>query len=146
MGDNAAVRAERAIFLGLGAVWLASPARAESPSDELITAQVDALPGPSLAPGQAGELSLVVLESPDRGLPLAVRIDASGLELLDNRLGWSAVVDPLAIQPRLRAQLRAPAAPGDYVVEARVEYWVCREQWCRRKTGRVAWTVVVEGE
>jgi len=101
---------------------------------ELIAAQVSAL-----------ESSLILLEAPDRDMPLAVRIDASSIELVDDRLGWSQVVDALALQPRVRASFRAPAQPGAYEVRASVEYWVCGERWCRRKYGELSWSVVVEG-
>jgi hypothetical protein len=116
----------------------------ERPGTELITAQVRALDSEPLAPGQRGELSLILLEAPDRDMPLAVRIDAGVLELLDNRLGWSQVVDPLALQPRLAASFRAPEQPGAYEVRASVEYWVCGERWCRRKLGELRWSVIVE--
>jgi hypothetical protein len=129
--------------LALALAVLVTPA-SERPGTELITAQARALDGPTLAPGQRGELSLILLEAPDRDMPLAVRIDAVALELLDNRLGWSQVVDPLALQPRLRASFLAPEQPGEYHVRASVEYWVCGERWCRRKLGELRWSVIVE--
>lgn len=133
---------------GLGALalgLLVAPANdAERPGAELITAQVQALGSPTLAPGQRGELSLILLETPDRDMPLAVRIETEALQLVDNRLGWPQVVDPLALQPRLRAPFVAPAQPGEYQVRASVEYWVCGERWCRRKLGELQWSVVVE--
>lgn len=116
----------------------------DRPGTELVSAQARALDVPALAPGQRGELSLILLEPPDRDLPLAVRIDAAPLELLDNRLGWSQVVDPLALQPRLAASFRAPDQPGAYEVRASVEYWVCGERWCRRKLSELRWSVIVE--
>ena len=111
---------------------------------EPITAEVEALAVEVVAAGQRGELSLVVLESADRTLPLAIRIDAGPVELDDNRLDWAAVVDPLASQPRLRARFRAPPAAGRYPVHASVDYWVCREGWCRRKHGELDWVVPVD--
>lgn len=114
------------------------------PGTELITAKVRALETPTLAPGQRGELSLLLLEAPERDLPLAVRIDDSPLELVENRLGWSAVVDALALQPRVRAAFTAPAEPGRYEVRASVDYSVCGERWCRSKRGELRWIVVVE--
>jgi hypothetical protein len=127
------------------ALLAAAAADGERPGAELITARVSALESPPLSPGQRGELSLILLEAPDRDLPLAVRIDASPLELLDNRVGWAQVVDPLALQPRVRASFRAPEQPGAYEVRASVEYWVCSERWCRRKLGELRWSVIVEG-
>jgi hypothetical protein len=142
-GDDARVSG-RFITL-LGVLVAAEPSSdGERPGTELIRAQVQALDSPALAPGQRGELSLVLLEAPDRDMPLAVRLDAGALELLDNRLGWTQVVDPLALQPRLRATFRAPEQPGEYEVRASVEYWVCGERWCRRKLGALRWSVIVE--
>jgi hypothetical protein len=136
------------LSLTLGALALLASTHesddSQRPGIELITAQARALDSEPLAPGQRGELSLILLEAPDRDMPLAVRIDASALSLLDNRLGWSQVVDPLALQPRLAASFRAPEQPGAYEVRASVEYWVCGERWCRRKLGELRWSVIVE--
>ena len=134
----------RLIGASLFAISLANAEPADRPGTDLIAAQVSALESPSLLPGARGELSLILLEAPDRGMPLSVRIDAAGLDLIDDRLGWSQVVDPLALQPRLRASFRAPAQPGEYEVHASVEYWVCSEHWCRRKQGELRWSVIVE--
>jgi hypothetical protein len=110
---------------------------------EPITAQVQALVVAPLAAGVAGELSLLLLESPERSLPLALRLDSDSVALVENRLGWSAVVDPQALQPRLRAPFRAPSEPGVYVVRASIDYQICAGEWCRQKRGEVEWTVEV---
>ena len=154
MGDHERVTASPTLGVGAFALALAllaadpDPDASERPGTELITARARALDSPALAPGQRGELSLVLLEAPDRDMPLTVRLEpgegAGPLELLDNRLGWSQVVDPLALQPRLRAPFRAPEQPGEYQVRASVEYWVCGERWCRRKLGELRWSVIVE--
>jgi hypothetical protein len=152
LGDHERVTASPTLGVGTFALALAllaaepdDPDASERPGAELVAARARALDSPALTPGQRGELSLVLLEAPDRDMPLAVRIDAGALELLDNRLGWSQVVDPLALQPRLRATFRAPEQPGEYEVRASVEYWVCGERWCRRKLGALHWSVIVEG-
>jgi hypothetical protein len=111
--------------------------------DEVIAAQVRALPVPTLAPGQKGELSLVLLEAPERELPLLTRVEPGEIELVDNRLGWAAVVDPLALQPRLRVPIKAPSEPGRYEVRASVDYFICSPRWCRAKRGELVWDVVV---
>lgn len=110
---------------------------------EPIAAKVAVLEVAPVTPGAKGELSLVLLESPERGLPLAVRIAGGELSLTENRLDWSAVVDPGALQPRVRATFRAPDQPGSYVVAASVEYRVCAGAWCRAKRGEVEWRVEV---
>jgi len=116
----------------------------DHPGAEQIVAQVQALAVEPVAVGARGELSLVLLEPPDRSLPLDIRLDAGSLELDDNRLDWSFVVDPLALQPRVRTSFRAPSEPGSYQVRASVGYFICDEQWCRAKRGEVRWTVTVE--
>jgi hypothetical protein len=126
---------------GLGVSGLgASP----EPEDPAVTAAIEALAVAPVVAGGSGELSLVVLERVERGLPLTIRVDAGALTLADNRLDWSAVVDPLASQPRIRARFRAPSEAGRYAVRASVDYYVCSEQWCRRKHGEVSWEVEVE--
>ena len=160
MGDDGAVPRSKHDVLRNARLWRVGvvvfgvllgaqlePAHAEQPDepgvDQVITAQVRALPAPTLAPGQAGELSLVLLEAPERELPLLTRVEPCALELVENRLGWSAVVDPLALQPRLRVPITAPSEPGRYEVHASVQYFVCGEQWCRVKRGELDWVLVV---
>jgi hypothetical protein len=126
------------------AALLAALALASEPGDrEAIAAKLQTIEVAPLAVGERGELSLVLLESPEPKLPLVVRIAASALVLSENRLDWSAVVDPGALQPRVRASFRAPSEPGRYVVSAEVEYRVCSGAWCRAKRGRVEWVVDV---
>lgn len=135
----------------LGTIVLASAvargARAEASRDqlgsELVAARAQALDVEAAAPGARGELSLILLEAPERDLPLTLRVDAGPVALDDNRLDWSAVVDPLALQPRLSATFTAPAEPGDYEVRASVEYYVCSERWCRQKRGTLSWSLTV---
>ncbi|NVB40931.1 hypothetical protein G6O69_24035 [Pseudenhygromyxa sp. WMMC2535] len=115
----------------------------DRPGQGSITAEVRALEAAPVRAGGRGELSLVVLERPERALPLEVRLEGGGLSLAEDRLGWAAVVDPLALQPRLSTGFRAPAEPGEYSVEARVRYSVCGERWCRSKTATLRWIVVV---
>jgi hypothetical protein len=125
-------------------VLLAALALASEPGDrEAITAKLQTIEVAPLAVGERGELSLVLLESPEPELPLLVRIADSALALSENRLDWSAVVDPGALQPRVRASFRAPSEPGRYVVRAEVEYRVCSGAWCRAKRGSVEWSVEV---
>lgn len=133
--------------LGLGGAQLETAHAEDSDErvDQVIAAQIRALPVPTLAPGQSGELSLLLLEAPERELPLLTRVEPCELDLVENRLGWSAVVDPLALQPRLRVPIKAPAEPGRYEVRASVGYFVCSERWCRAKRGELRWEVVVAG-
>ena len=136
--------------VGLVIFGLAAHAHAQGsvdagePGAELIAAQAQALELEPVAPGARGELSLVLLDAPERDLPLLLRIvDEGPVALDDNRFDWSAVVDPLALQPRLRAPFTAPADPGTYEVHASVEYYVCNERWCRLQRGSLTWVLQV---
>jgi hypothetical protein len=133
-----------AIQLGLGLELGRGPAPSTTPDDPAVAAALEALAVDPVLAGASGELSLIVLEAADRRLPLTIRLDPGPLTLADNRLDWSAVVDPLASQPRIRAKFRAPSEAGRYSVRASVDYYVCSEQWCRRKHGEVTWLVAVE--
>lgn len=108
-------------------------------SSPLLEAQVEVLEPEVVAPGARGELSLVLLEAPERDLPLELRLEAEGISLLEGRLDWRAVADPLAPLPRLRARFDAPPEPGRYTVEGGVRYSVCDDRWCRTKTRQVTW-------
>lgn len=113
------------------------------PDHELLEAKAEALSLASVAPGERAELSLRLLETPTREWPLSVRIESSALALVDDRLDWSAVVDPLALQPRLSVPFTAPDEPGRYEARANLSYAVCNEQWCWPRYAELRWTVEV---
>lgn len=99
---------------------------------------------PTLQVGEVGEVSVTILETPAPGVPLDVRMKATGVRLVSERLGWADVVDPQARQPRLRVPLTAPRAPGTYRVSGLVTYVVCDEDHCHTRRAAVAWDVVVQ--
>jgi hypothetical protein len=98
---------------------------------------------PPIEAGQAGELSLTILETPMNGTPIELRLDADTIVLPENRLGWEDVVDPEAGQPRLVARVVAPREPGEYAVRGRITYVTCGPKRCRPRTAHVIWTVEV---
>jgi hypothetical protein len=91
----------------------------------------------------AGELSVTILDAPEPGIPIEVRLSSDDVELLDNRLGWADVVDPQAHQPRVRARFVAPADPGRYRVRGLVTWVTCEGEACRTRRAAIAWTVDV---
>ena len=99
--------------------------------------------GGGMAARTAGELSVTILDAPEPGIPIEVRLSSDDVELLDNRLGWADVVDPQAHQPRVRARFVAPAVEGTYRVRGLVTWVTCRGQACRTRRAPVAWTVQV---
>ena len=98
-----------------------------------------------VAPGQSGELSVTILDTPMAGTPIELRLDdGSGVTLADNRLGWADVVDPQAVQPRLRARFTAPEAPGRYEVVGHLTYVTCAKKRCTHRAAGVRWELVVK--
>ena len=101
-------------------------------------------PAPTLAPGELGEVSVTILETPAPGVPLDIRLQATGVRLVSERLGWNDVVDPQARQPRIRVPLTAPQTPGTYRVSGLVTYVVCDDEHCYTRRAAVAWDVDVQ--
>lgn len=101
-------------------------------------------PVAAVAPGVAVELSVTILDTPMPGLPLELWLSSGDIALSDNRFDLRDVVDPQAAQPRLRARLTAPNAPGRYGVSGHVVYVSCGARRCRPRHADVRWTVEVE--
>lgn len=99
---------------------------------------------PTLAPGEAGELSATILETPQPGVPIELRLRAGAVRVVENRLGWSSVVDPQAQRPRLRTRLVAPSEPGTYSISGVLRYVTCEDDGlCLPHAAAVQWTLVV---
>lgn len=112
----------------------------------LLDGRVRVAVAPPLVVGGTGELSLTILEPPLAHGPVELWLEAEGVTLPDNRLGWDDVVDPQAEQPRLRGRMHAPNVPGTYVVFGRLRYVTCTDRYCRPREANVHWIVeVVEG-
>jgi hypothetical protein len=123
-------------------------------------ARVRVTPPTPLLAGAVGELSLTILDTPARVVPLSVRLSSATVTLPETRLGEADVVDPLASQPRVRARYVAPAVAGTHEVEGLVEYVTCTGEAastalsrpspggaegprCRPRRARVVWVVQV---
>ncbi len=99
---------------------------------------------PPLGPGAAGELSITILETPESGTPIELRLRVpEEIRIATNRLGWDDVVDTRAVQPRLRTRFTAPAEPGSFRVHGLLRYLSCDERTCVPKVVRVSWDVEV---
>lgn len=98
---------------------------------------------PPLLPGARGELSVTILDAPELVAPPSVRLSSATVELPETRLGEADVVDPQASQPRMRARVVAPSAPGRHEVQGLVEYVTCEQERCRPRRARVVWVVQV---
>ena len=98
---------------------------------------------PALQPGQSGELSVTILDTPMSGTPIELSLAPSAVTLPDNRLGWSDVVDPQAVQPRLRARFTAPSDPGRYEVHGQLRYLTCTSKRCVPRVVMLRWDLEV---
>jgi len=61
--------------------------------------------------------------------PLRIVLDARGLELSKRTLGHKDAVDPKADGPRFEVPFVAPA-PGAHEISAKLQFFVCSDQWC----------------
>lgn len=128
----------QAVALTLGALVAAG-----GDAGALGVGQIAHAGGGKMAARTAGELSVTILDTPEPGIPIEVRLSSDEVELLDNRLGWADVVDPQAHQPRVRARFVAPAAAGRYRVRGLVTWVTCVASTCRTRRAPVTWTVDV---
>jgi hypothetical protein len=98
---------------------------------------------PPIEPGQSGELSVTILDTPMPDTPIELDLAATEVTLADNRLGWADVVDPKAVQPRLRARFTAPREPGTYDVHGQLRYLTCTAKRCVQRMAVVRWELEV---
>ncbi len=99
---------------------------------------------PAVAPGDTGELSATILETPQPGVPIELRLRAGAVRVTENRLGWSSVVDPQAQRPRLRTRFVAPNDPGTYSIDGVLRYVTCEDDGlCLPHAAAIQWTLVV---
>ncbi len=99
---------------------------------------------PTIGPDEAGELSATILETPQAGVPIELRLRTGAVRVVENRLGWSSVVDPQAQRPRLRTRFVAPSEPGTYSIEGVLRYVTCDDDGpCLPHAAVVQWTLVV---
>jgi hypothetical protein len=75
--------------------------------------------------------------------PLRIVLDARGLELAKRTLGHKDAVDPRAEGPRFEVPFVAPAA-GAHEVSARVQFFVCSDQWCVKQARDVSVAVTAK--
>jgi hypothetical protein len=111
-----------------------------------LSGAVQILDVPIIAPRGSGELSVTILDTPMAGTPIELSLAPSDVVLADNRLGWPDVVDPQAVQPRLRARFTAPSDPGRYEVHGRLRWLTCTAKRCVPRVAAVRWEITVEAK
>ncbi len=75
--------------------------------------------------------------------PLKIGLDAKGLQLEKTALGHKDAVDPRAEGPRFEVPFVATQA-GKQEARAKLDFFVCSDQWCVKQTRDVTLTVNVK--
>jgi hypothetical protein len=75
--------------------------------------------------------------------PLKITLEAPGLTLEKTSLGHKDAVDPKAEGPRFEVPFVAAAA-GKQEAKAKVDFFICSDQWCVKQTRDVTVTVSVK--
>jgi hypothetical protein len=101
-----------------------------------------------LAPGGQGKLVVAIV--PVKGThvhpqaPLKITLGASpGLKLDKGQLGHADAVDPKADGPRFEVPFTALAA-GAQEARAKVEFFICSDQWCVKQVRDLAVAIDVK--
>ncbi len=140
-------------FLALAAAaaaLVAAPARAADPSAEAAKSyRIDTAGSTErLAPGGKGTLVLSIVPlakvhvHPDA--PLKITLESTpGLKLEKTTLGKADPVDPKADGRRFEVPFVAQAA-GRQEARAKLDFFVCSDQWCVKQVKDVAVTVDVK--
>ncbi|WP_242346204.1 hypothetical protein [Anaeromyxobacter terrae] len=75
--------------------------------------------------------------------PLKITLEAQGLTLERTSLGHKDAVDPKSEAPRFEVPFLAAAA-GKQVAKAKLDFFICSDQWCVKQTRDVAVPVNVK--
>jgi hypothetical protein len=101
-----------------------------------------------LKAGAAGTLVLAIVPLEKTHVhpqaPLKILLDSTkGLALAKTQLGHKDAVDPKAEGPRFEVPFTASAA-GRQEAHAKVDFFICSDQWCVKQTRDVVVPVVVK--
>lgn len=137
------------LAIALAAALAAAPAVAGDPGAEAARSyklEVTAAPA-ALAVGGEGTLSVVITPVEKTHVhpqaPLKVTLAATGgLSLAKAALGRGDLADPKAEAPRLAAPFKATAA-GAQEITAKVDFFICSDQWCVKQVREVKVPVAV---
>jgi hypothetical protein len=76
--------------------------------------------------------------------PLKITLEAQGLTLEKTSLGHKDAVDPKAEAPRFEIPFAAAAAAGKQEAKAKLDFFICSDQWCVKQTRDVTVAVNVK--
>ena len=114
---------------------LTAPAARAEPADEAARSYRIETAGTTTEVPAGGAGTFVVAIVPAEKIhvhpqaPLRIVVEAQGLELAKRTLGHKDAVDPAADGPRFEVPFLAPAA-GTHEISARLQFFVCSDQWC----------------
>ncbi len=126
-----------AVFVALALALQAPAARAADPGDEAARSYTIEATGPAtLRPGATGTLVLAIKPTAKVHVhpqaPLKITLAATpGLTLGKSALGRKDLGDPKAEAPRFEVPVTAAAsAAGRQEATAKVDFFICSDQWC----------------
>lgn len=136
-----------AVVLHALAVQAAAPADPGAEAARSYKLDVAAMPA-SLAVGGAGTLEIAITPSKETHVhpqaPLKVTLAATpGLSLAKAALGRADLADPKAAAPRFSVPFKAAAA-GAQELTAKVDFFICSDQWCVKQVREVKVAVAVK--
>lgn len=136
--------------LALFAVLIAAPGvRAADPAAEAANSYRIETQGttPELKAGGKGTLVLAIVPVAKVHVhpqaPLKITLEAQGLTLEKTSLGHKDAVDPKAEAPRFEVPFAAAAA-GKREAKAKLDFFICSDQWCVKQTRDVTVAVNVK--
>ncbi len=129
---------------------LAAPlARAADPAAEAANSyRIDTeVSAKALRPGGRGTLVLAIVPVGKVHVhpqaPLKITLQSEGLDLAKTSLGHADAVDPKADGPRFQVPFVA-RKPGAQEVKAKVDFFICSDQWCVKQVRDVVVPVTVK--
>lgn len=139
----------RAVFLSISLV-LGIPARAADPGADVSKNYRLETEGTTQALPQGGTGTFVLTVVPLDGTkvhpaaPLKILLSSTaGLKLAREALARADAVDPKARGPRFEVPFTALAA-GAQEARAKIEFYLCSDEWCVRQTRDVSVAVAVK--
>jgi hypothetical protein len=139
----------RAVILTISLI-LGLPARAADPGADVAKNYRLETEGTTRTLPAGGTGTLVLSVVPLEGTkvhpaaPLKITLSSTaGLKLAREALGRADAVDPKALGPRFEVPFTAVAA-GAQEARAKIEFYLCSEEWCVRQTRDVSVAVAVK--
>jgi hypothetical protein len=137
-----------ALALAAVSILAASAVRADPAAEAAQSYRIDtAGTTTELSAGGAGTFVVAIVPAEKihvhPAAPLRIVVEARGLELSKRTLGHADAVDPKAEGPRFEVPFTAPAA-GAHEVTAKLQFFVCSDQWCVKQARDVKVAVVAK--